>query len=594
MSENPAQTVKIPVEDHGLHKHNANVPRIFTGNFFEHLPVYSFEFKKGNRLKYTYSFFNRLQPLPVPALVTGQTKVCGFFVPYESIFRGWYDFDQKVPHVFSDGTSGFLSSARYVSMSLLSKEFVGNTNLVSAATSADYDILYIDSNNVTSYYYFRSLGASVYKVLCALGLPLSFDENDTFEPNCLKVLAYLRIMYDHYFPLNYYQNTVANQLYNLFTADIPSSIHVDESDLLDLLTHCVFGWFDSSFVESCWDKPVAPNVGVGLVSVKDTSNDANPMHVTNSPTDAGSPSASYRPSNGTPYVANAVSGSTTVPAGVITQFVIDALQSVNNFVKRHGLSGNRIIENFLSSRGVSLPDDVYPMSSKLADYSIPFEITAVENNSDTNLGELAGRGETSGKELRFNARFKSDGLFFIFHTSIPDSEVLCATDPYNLCKSPLDFHHSGFEKLGVDAVPSRVLFQDTIATHNRTINSQLFGFLKRYYYGNVDVPLIFGDFRVVSRGSQSLGEYHTFRSLDTYLAANNYNLAHSYDFLRVGADHHQFGRIFYTGKGDHFTVVARIKGKRWTNFLPFGDAYDWDDDEMNQKVVVQNSGNDTI
>lgn len=602
---NPAKTAKIPVESHGLHMHKSNVPRIFTANFYEHLPVYCFDFEKKNRIKYFYSFFNRLNALPVPALVTGQTRIYGFYVPYESIFKGWYDFHARTTHNFSDGSSATLTTARYVKMSDLNHEFVNNVDLASVASSSDYDIQYLNSDNTLSFYKFTSFGAAVYKIFCALGLPLSWYDSDPLEPNCLKVLGYLRVMYDHFFPLQYVGNQQSQNLMNLFNDDTLAGLMVSAQTLLDLVGHVLYGWFDTNWIESAWDNPVGPNGGngIGSITVNDATNDAtNPQIVTTNPSAAQSPSnLSNKPSAGVPFVGGSSSGVPTA-TGVLTQFVIDALQSVNNFIKRRGLSGNRLIENYLTQHGVALPSGIYHESLKLDQYSIPFEIESVESNSDLGLdsngqlvnkalGELGGKGSTSGSKLKFNHSFDRPGLFYIMQVAVPDSEPLLAFDPYNLCKSPLDFHHSAFEKLGVETVPSRILYQDNIGNNNKNINLQDWGFFKRYFYGNVDIPLEFGDFRVPSRGSQSLAQYHTFRRLYPYFSHNNWNLAHSYDFLRVGNDSAQFSRIFYTDKVDVMTVVGRVRGRRWTGFLPFGDSYDWDDDEMNQKVVVQNVGN---
>lgn len=602
---NPTKTVKIPVESHGLHKHSTNVPRLFTTNFFEHIPVFCQDFEKGNRIKYRYSFFNRLNPLPVPALVTGETRLYGFFVPYESIFKGWYDFNARTEHTFSDGSTARISTARYVNMGRLNKAFIENSLLCSAMTGqSGYDFQYMDSSNVVTSYVFTSFGTVVYKVLCALGLPLSFYEADVLEPNCLKVLGYIRLMYDHFFPLQYVGNAASQNIMNVMNNDTVAGLHVSESDLLDMIGHVVQGWFDTSWIESAWDNPVAPNSpGVGNLQILDQTNDSTVRQGVDTGTSLLNPA--YQPSNGTPHQVSSYSTATGTVVGSLTQFVIDALQAVNNFVKRRGLSGNRLIENYLTQHGVSLPSGIYSESLKLDQYSIPFEITDVESNSDLGLdqngdlsdkalGELGGKGQTSGKDFKFYHRFDRDGLFYILQVAVPDSEPLLAFDPYNFCKAPNDFRKSAFEKLGVDVVPSRILYQDNSGFRNSSINSQNWGFWKRYFYGNVDIPLYFGDFRVINRGAHSLRQYHTFRGLWDYVAQNQWNLAHSYDFLRVGNDVHQFSRIFYTDKVDNMTIIGRVKGDRWTNFLPLGDSYDWDDDEMNSKVVVQNSGNDSV
>lgn len=596
---NQLKTSNIPVASHGKHKHSINAARVFTSNFFEYIPIMAREYQKGDRQNYVYSFFNRLESLPVPALVTGQTKIMGFYVPFRSIFKGYQDMRERVSHNFSNGYSATISTGRYFNMGLMSKAFVTDTNLMTAGSSSGYDVVFMDNNNVLSYYNFTTFGSQVYKVLCSLGYPLSWYEGDSWNPNCHFLLAYLRVMYDHFFPLQYVGNSFSQSIMELFNDDTLNGLHVDESTLLNAIGHLMFGYFDSSWIESCWDKPVGPNVGnLGNITISDQSNNATggQQGVSNYNSGLPNPPSQYRPSNGTPYVGSNVVTGPSSTYGVLTQFVIDSLQAVNNFCRRHGLSGNRLIENYLTNHGVSLPDQDYAMSKKIDDYSVPFEIDAVENNAEVSpntLGELAGRGETSGKDFRFKHTFDCSGVFIAIQVAIPDSEPLLAVDPYNMCIDALDFQNATYEKLGVEAVPSRVIFQDQSGVHNNTINSQIWGFIKRYYYGNVDVSLEFGDFRIISRGSQTLNQYHTFRQLYPYISANNYNVAHSYDFLRVGADFSQFDRIFYTSKVDKMKIVGRWKGYRWTETLPYGDSFDWDDDEMNKKVTVLNSGNDS-
>lgn len=593
---NTSKINRIPVAESGLHKHPVNVPRLFTHNFFEHIPVLVRDFKKDSKIDVKYNFFNRLFPLPVPALVTGVTKLYGYFVPYKSIFPAWYDYISKTKHTFSDGSSAILEQDRCVVMAELNEAFIHNTNLVVGPSSvaSNFDIAYIDHNN-TSYYTFTAFGTSVYKILCALGLTPSFDSNDQLKVNVHKALAYIRVMYDHYFPLQYYGNSTSDAIRHFLEDDTVASLNVNAADLLNIIGHLLFGFFDNSWIESVWDNPVGPNTSMGDITIVDQTNDSNaPIQgVSTSPSGLNQPNTG-KPSNGTPYIGSNGTTTTVVANGVITQFVIDALESVNNFVKRRGLSGNRLIENYLTQRGVMLPSDVLNMSFKTDEYTVPFSVDDVENNSDTNLGELAGKGVSAGKDFRFRHTFTNDGIFIVMQVAVPDSEPLLAFDPYNLNVNPLDFQNGAFEKLGVEVVRSRILYQNTIGADNRLVNSVDFGYFKRYFYDNIDFGLCFGDFRVLTRGAASLNRYHTFRDLAPYVNNNNQRLVHSYDFLRVGNDYNQFSRIFYTDKQDNMICLGRFYGDRYTPALPFGDAYDWNEDEMNKKVSVLASGNKDV
>ena len=606
---NNLNEVTVPSASHGTHKHKINVPRIFTQNFYEHIPVYSWKFRQGNKLDIDYNFFNRLNAMPVPSLVTGRTSIRGFYVPMRCIFKGWRDFDQKVPHVFADGTESLISKRRYFVQNRFVQVFIADTNLCSQVPSGSpYDFSVIDTSNVVTWYLFTPFGATVYKIFRALGYKMSWDLSDQEEFDATRVLAYIRIFLDHYFPKQYVGNSIYNRFMGLCEYDMSGSTEVNPVDLLDGIGHFVFGYYNDSVFDVVWDSPSSPNTfnQVGDITIMDPTNNANkgPMGVSNSNSYPHSPHANEKPTNGTAFIGGNDTASTNSPMGVVTKFVLDSLSSLANFLRRHQLGGSRAIENFLLERGYALDKADQNISYKLDSYSIPFEVSAVESNSDlaldtagvlTNkaLGELAGKASNSseGMRLRFRDTFDCDGVFMIFQVALPDNDQVCAIDPTNLEITAFDSLHPTFDKLGTALVRSRILFQDNNGQNNRVLNSQDFGFLDRYYQEAIDVPLVFGDFDVISRGSQTLHQYHTLRQLWTYIANNSWYLSHSYDFLRVGRDHGQYSRLFYTDKEDNMKTVVRIRGRRWTQKLPLGQSYDWEDDEFNKQVTVLQSGN---
>lgn len=607
---NPNKSVKIPVATHGLHPHKVNVPRSYTTNFFEHIPSYSAPFYKGEKMNLDYHFFTRLQPMPVPSLVTGRVAIRGYFVPMRTIFKGWYDFHAGTPHVFGDGSSAVLSSDRYFVMGEMVSYWINNPNLMTLVRESDgYDVTVINGANVVSWYQFTPLGCVVYKIFRALGYAFSWDTADTFEFNCLRLLAYLRVMMDNYFPRQYVNNNFYQSCMGLLEADTPTSLHVSAETLTDCIAHVLYGWYDDSFFDSAWDNPVSINIATraGKYTIKDITNNsaAADVGVSNDPAAFTNPSSI--PTNGTPYIGNTPRGTGSTTGAMqapITQFLLDSLQSLNNFIKRHQLAGSRLIENFLVSRGVSLPERVINVSYKLNSYSIPFEITPVANTNGVAidderadpsvLGELAGRGEVgSGNEnLNFKSSFDDDGLFIVLHVAIPDTDTLVANDPWNMRITPLSFLHGEFDKLGVEDIPSRVLAQLNNGYQNRALNVDNFGFLNRYYADAFDAPLQFGDFDIPLRGALHLDSYTTFRKLYQYIQNNGWHLNHSYDYVRTQLDENQFFRLFYTDTCDSMTTYVRIKGHKRLFKLPLGDSYDFDDDEFNKKVSVLNAGSE--
>lgn len=583
---NPFKSVKVPVSSHGLHKHDVSCPRNFTTNFFEHLPVYTCSFEKGEGIDINYNFYSRLQPLPVPALVTGRYAIRGYYVPMEAIWKPWYSFKTKTSYTSGSGTTYYPRKARYCNIGLLSKEFISNSNLVTNGSSSNFDIEMIDVNNVASYWLVTPLGAAALKLLNALGISLSWFEGDTQDVNMLYFCAWTRVMLDHYYPRQYVNNTAYDNIYNLLMSDDTNSAHISEASVYNIIIHLFFGFYENGVLDSAWDNPVAPNVSAGISDIK--IDDASLY----SPGDG----FEVHPSSSDPY--RTPLAEPLQEYSVVTQFILDALQSVNNFVRRHNLSGSRVIENYLTQHGVSLPDTAYTTSYKLDSYNIPFEISAVENNSQAvgDLGELAGKGvvSSSDQRLRFKDKFKQDGVFIIMQIAIPDSDTPVYVDPFNLYTSALDFYNGAYDKLGPEAVPSRCLFQNSRGSTNMQIAPQVFGFLNRYYPYAMDCPLVFGDYRIIHRGSEAMWSYMSYRNIAKYLSDNGYNLGHSYDFLRVVSDHTQYRRLFYDTKDLYDTMIctARITGTKLLRKLPLGDSFDWDDDEFNEKVSVLTSGSD--
>ena len=593
---NSFKSVRVPVASHGLHRHPVkNVSSLGTNRFFAITPYMWRAFKKGEKIDESATVFCRMNPLLEPAFVTGHLSIKSFFVPYTSIFKGWYDFDSGTIHNYADGSHGYIPEARYVIMDDLNSYFSTNTYLCTEVTSSDpHDFTTIDSNNVVKYYTFTNAGSYVFKVFCALGLRPNWDLTDHRHFNCMAILAYLRIVLDRYFPASYVNNSHFQSVMTLLCADSPSTIQVTAEHLVDAVNALMYCFYENSVWDSAFDNPVSTNIDVNRsYIVNDSTNNASVSQgVYTRSSDAPGPSSSTaKPSNGTPFIGTTESRAVDYSAGVITQFVLDSLQSINNFIKRNQLAGGRLIDRFLLSRGVSLSPRETGMCYLCDSYSLPFKIGDVENNTDTYLGELAGKGVAcTDTPIKLKQTFDDDGIFMLMVTAVPDAEIPVALDPYCFKTKQLDFHHSEFDKLGVEAVSAEsVYLRNQGHVNKQYLTGKVFGFLNRYYSDAVQFPRLFGDFLVPLRGATQLAQYHTFRDLGEALN-QNLGIAHSYDFLRTFEDATQYNRLFYTKNQDQMVVLMRFDGACYLEKLPLGDSYDWDDDEFNRKVEILTQG----
>lgn len=186
-----------------------------------------------------------------------------------------------------------------------------------------------------------------------------------------------------------------------------------------------------------WDNPAAPNVNFNVPNIV----------VSDITVDDGSPASSAlvdnsSQSNGTPVV--------TKLGTSFSQYLLNALKSVTLWAKRRQLSGARLLDRFLVNRGVTLDNDSSRISYFIGQRNIEIEVSGVENTTDINLGELAGRGVASSgnSPLSFECRPDDDGIFFVIVSPLPDANFPVFMDGFCTRKNFLDNYTAEYDKLG--------------------------------------------------------------------------------------------------------------------------------------------------
>lgn len=575
MKEN--KIAKIPVASHGLHKHSYNYPWLSSINFCDVMPCYINTVRKGEHDHPKAGMFSQLMPIAHNAFATGRFNFKAIFVPYKLVWRPWYSFDQQTEFI-SNGQASTPNHYPFIYMGDLSAAFV--SSLCSAGSQSQTDLIYRDGSNDIRYIV-TDTGRRVLRILMALGCTPSWIKGDKNKLNILPILCYLKAYADYYFPQNYVGNSYYNSIARFQERDT-IDFSSEASTILTAIEYCSKLFYDNSVFDNAWDSPTMPNALTlnPEIDIKDPTftagdtysagNDQNNIYVTNGEV------------SHTPIATGTVENTSGYNVLGFTQYIVEALKSVSMWCKRHQFTGARLIDRFLVSRGISLSDDSARQSYFLGQINYEIEVSGVENNTDTNLGELAGRGVSSSgsKPLSFDCKADDDGIFLVIVSAVPDADFPVYLDGFSCREDYMDNYNAEFDKLGSAAIPSRVVCQNLNGSYNQTHKDGVFGYVNQYWDEVQERPRLLGDFVLPTQGSVELSAYHTFRLLPVSLAPH-----HSYDFIRT-FDSGQYQRLFYNSKQENLMLFLRWRGDQYKEKLPLGDSYNWDDDELNKKVSV--------
>lgn len=567
------KTASIPAASHGLHKHSYNYPWLGSMNFCEVLPCYINTLRAGERDEPRGGLFSQLMPIIHNAFVTGRYNFKAIYVPFFRVWRPWTAFVEQTEFNFSEGVFAIPDAYPYVISSDLNSSFcdpeLGYVVLTQDTSAAD--IAFAVNSSSARYYIVTEKGQRVLKILMALGITPNWVATDTSRLNILAAMCYIKAFADYYFPNQYVGNSDYHVLSTFFNT-VQTSFSANL--FLQALEICSLGFYDGSVFENCWDNPVTPNVltTVPDLQIYDITNDDITFlrEVVDNTSD-----------NKTPIVPNVVDGG-------FSQYIINALKSVSMWMKRKQLAGARLIDRFLVSRGIALSTAENDMSFFMGQRNVEIDVRGVENNSNDNLGELAGRGaaSTDKEPLSFKIRADYDGCFLIICHAVPDASFPVPVDGFTLRQNALHTYTAEYDKLGPVDIPVKAVGQTFFGPTNLYHLNRDFGFAQNYWDEVQERPRLIGDFVLNSRGSTELSAYHSFRIL---APQNDANFNHSYGFIRQ-SDNSQYSRFFYSSKSNSLMVFLRWFGNQYKEKLPLGDSYEWDDDETNRRVNIVVNG----
>lgn len=612
---------RIALKDNN--KFNLTCDHITTTDFFKIQPVYFKEMVPNEKIQIRQSTFTRLSPLVNP--MYGRCKIVNraFFVPMRTIWQYWNEFITDTPVYTSDGVK-ILGHVPTIYSSGIWSIFQDNY-FAEDATSDSYDYKFVYKYGTptqygTVYRKFTSAGRKLWTILCSLGYrhtlgsnPVTrttmgagvymYDSDDeTIEFSLLPLVAYLKIYYDWYRNMGYSTTGLAAFLGKFFADGGDYTFVYGGSDLITALKEVVNAQYDKDYFTSAWDTPVAPNDDVhSSITVTD------PTFASDSVSNNGG-SATTPGVRNSPLVTSGVnSGSAS-----FSQYAIDALKSLTDYMKRHQLAGSQAMDRMLARFGVKPSDAALKRSVYIGKDDVNVQIADVMANatSTDGAGKTSVLGDYAGKGVGFsgNGFFKYDtneyGYIIVISVLQPHVGYVQGWNRYNKHLNKLDFFTPEFDSLGVQAIARGELISDygtadqgkyywdtgvTGDSYNALYNG-IFGYTSRYAEYKIQNDNLTGDFTIPTRNT-GLQTWHLFRLIDgTQVNAADtdtfVDVSHNAEFCT--GEQAQYDRVFsLTSSGyDHFINVHHFDIVDYAPMAKLFDDYEFDGGNKNVTLEV--------
>ena len=580
---------------------------ITTSDFFRISPVLSIPTVPSGKYNVKAQTFTRLSPMTQPVLGRCTIHNRCFFVPFPIIMHCWNAFitdspysDNSVSNVIPSKVTTFEGKdlASFFLQSNLSAVVSGSV----AHDFVDYSSGSTQNRALTAYgrrcwNILQSLGYKVPLGAATRALMSTPDNTYNVEYSALKLLAFYKIYKDWY----------ANQAYNQAAWDnvfYKVNGSLDLNDLNNIFGMISLAMYDKDYFTAASDNPVNPNNVVNSSYVlRDITNDKTSTSSSathgwiSAVSSSGSPT-STSPSSPTIKGQNTNGSiSTLVQTGNISQFLIDQLKALTDYLKRNNLVGSKPADRMLARFGVKPSDAELHMSIPVGSDDTLVQISDVmstamgtASSSGTNrvsyLGDYAGKGIGYGKG-GFYYESNDYGILMVVSTIIPKIGYVNGTSRFNtMYMNRLDFFTPEFDgKSGVQAIRSDELKSDYLALPpTGYAPSQPISFIPRWADLKIGQDNLSGDFCINSRRG-TMDSWHLFRLFDD--STTQAQLKHSEAFTR--GEQSQYDRIFaYTGTDyDHFILIYNFDVKASLPMTKLFDNYEF---EGGREITMEVNG----
>lgn len=641
---------KVSVASDSRHAHNFVSQHITTADFFQLAPVYARELMPNTSVKIDCRPFARMASMPVPTYGNAKLNVRAFFVPFRTVWPAWNDFITDTLHINHGSQYSQLPTAvpllkmQQVSRLLYENGFgcgysvysgsINDSNAAEIRSRKDYDIAFENTQEQTiKLVKLYPLGRMVVKILLSLGYTIHTQINTEVNRSALPLLCFLRAYLDYYYPAQYFGDTTSALLQSLLIRDDGVSDPSLIAERLAVLFRTIaFVGYGEDYLTSAFDSPVGPanftnSAGQGAGPSSDTTfiTDVNGLGrdlESGVVSDSNNYSNSVYNSN-TPYIAQARTyAEENAPISSISQYVLDALKSLTDYMKRHQLAGARAFERFATRFGVELKDEKVNRSIYLGGQESDMLVQDVFSTADTEgagLADYAGKGFIPSDNCQFTLEPQPDfGMFLILANITPVTPCYQGIQRHVNHTTRFDFFTPEFDALGTQAIAKEEVYSpltqtvvgdgdsiDWLRWSRSNLRSGVFGFTPRYAEYKIPYNQITGDFRLLS---DSVGDtsaaWHLFRTFDNETWPDGEgDIVHNKNFVQpTGAftlnetnnivGFGQYNRIFDNTSSfvDHFYLQYFFKTQLVMPAKPLFDTYEFKDEDEHASRIIDVNG----
>lgn len=581
--------IKIRTAVGQKNKFDLSCDHVTTQEFFHLRPVYARELMPGQSISVKASSFVRLAPLFKPMFGSVKLINRAFFVPYSTVFDSFNNFLTNTPYNH-DGSNYSVTQVPWFSSSDLVGILMGADYSVTVSAGSAYD--FMDYAN-TRYYRFTRKGQIVMTIFNSLGYNLNMTSvsisGGTFDVSmsALPLFCFMKVIADWYVNNQYVtrRNAILNFISNYWQGG-----QVNASELADVLQYIVYSLYDNDYFTSAFDNPVNPtSSAIDSVSLTDVTNDST------SPDRVAQVVSYSTPVTNSPSTPSTRATTSNTSAYPLTQYILDSLKSLTDFMKRYQLVGSSVLDRMLAEYGQKPTAEALNRSVYLGKTETNIQVSDVMATADTVNGVVGdyaakGIGFADGKPFTYTTGAEF-GLMVIVSTIVPRSSYSQGVVRRNLHIDRFDFFRGDFDALGPQAIACCELFNDfkTINNFDAGTNmswnaSGIFGYTPRYSEYAIANDTLSGCFRFNAQNAD-LEAWHLFRMFNPEEDEDVSLIQHHSENFSIG-DATQYNRIFnYSADGndgsqmptDHFFAVHHFDVTSYMPKKPLFDQYDFED-----------------
>lgn len=504
MSKRIPTSARVPISSSRASKFDLSSRHIGTTNFGELKPIYCESVIPSDRFTLDVQSFTRLDPMPAPSMAEMYVHTRAFFVPYNTIFRGFNEFINNSQNTTASATLGNFK-VPYMLESTVDVAFTkpSLSELVSSKEEAwdiaivkEYDALGMP---IFKYYKLTPQGRRIYNILVSLGYNFTFDqEKDTnAKYSLLPLIAFCKVYLDWYVPSKYWQsdadiiwlrqfvNADFDNYANLRTVFLPNgSILTDTLVKLFNIDFSVF--FTQDYYSNCLAYPFGNSSSVTFTDVSDLPEFDGAHNNVTSTKEQGA------------FI-------TQIPADgkVLSALDLKTVGQLQKIVNKGMVIDNKVQDYLRVTFGIEPSTDALRITKYIGHFSDTIKVGDVMSNADTMsadsssgalLGQFAGRGLGYQQgHFQFSAG-ANYGLVLVLQDIVPTPFYFQGISTPVTAIDRLDFFTPEFDSICSSPVSMRRLFNDQPLKTYDTV----FGYLPQYSEYKVGHDILSGNFRLHS------------------------------------------------------------------------------------------------